>query len=118
MGPFQELTPECNGTVNVTTFGHQTDTYTISTTDIRHLQAIQSRTDRHAGYTGLLGNFETMLFINQNDDVYPWGDLPGHPGLGVFQRYDTEDEARDGHQEFVTRVQRFLLAREQPAQQP
>ncbi len=50
-----------------------------------------------------------MLFIDgESETIYPFGDLPGHPGIGVFQRYDTEDQARDGHQNFVTRVQRYL----------
>ena len=103
------IPPECQGTVKVTSFTCGENTYTISTTEIMSLHLIQAIHDRAAGYIGLLGNYETMLFINQESLVYPFGDLPGHPGLGVFQRYGTEEEARDGHQEFVTQVQRLLL---------
>ncbi len=108
MTDFEEMRPECDGSVNVTTFRHNEKVYTISTTDVRHLANIQAKFDRNEGYFGELGNYETMLFINQKSMVYPFGDLPGHRGLGVFQRYDTEEQARDGHQEFVTRIQRTL----------
>src|SRR5579859_1520506 len=109
MQTFEELAPACEATVNATTFKYQGKTYTISTTDITHLRPMQRIFDAHHGYTGNLGYYETMLFIDgESDRIYPFGDLPGHAGLGVFQRYDTEEEARDGHQIFVTRVQRIL----------
>jgi hypothetical protein len=113
MPVFEEVAPECARSVNVTSFRYEEKTYTISTTDIRHLHVEQRYHDRHAGYTGILGNYETMLFIDQNSMVYPFADMPGWPELGVFQRYETEDAARDGHQDFVTRVQRILLKSEQ-----
>jgi len=95
--------------INVTSFRFQGKNYTVSTTSLNALLPIQRRVDLDAGYTGKLGLYETMLFVNgQSVEVYPFGDLPGHHGLGVFLRYDTEEEARDGHQEFVTRVQRHL----------
>src|SRR5260221_9018312 len=108
MDEFEEIAPECEGTVNVTTFRFQGKIYTISTTEIMSLHAVQSIVDARAGYTGTLGNYETMLFINQDSMVYPFGDLPGHPGLGVFQRYDDEDTARDGHYTFMARVKHIL----------
>jgi hypothetical protein len=110
---FEELAPECNGTVNVTTFRHQGSVYTVSTTDIRPYHYAQRHQDYRAGYTGKLGNFETMLFIDQDSNIYPFHDLPGHQGLGVFVRYDTEDEAHDGHQSFVTQVKKALQAKGQ-----
>ena len=57
-----------------------------------------------------------MLFIDgesNGDDVYPFGDMPDNETQGVFQRYDTVDEAREGHQKFVERVKQILLSREQ-----
>lgn len=106
---FVEIAPECQASVNVTSFRFQGKNYTISTTGIIDFLLIQKRVDTNAGYTGKLGLYETMLFVDgESVEVYPFGDLPGHRGLGVFQRYDTEDEARDGHQEFVTRVKRIL----------
>ena len=112
---FEPITPECLSSVNVTSFRFQGKNYTISTTDITDLLVIQQVVDVEYGYTGKLGRYETMLFVDgQSVAVYPFGDLPGHHGLGVFQRYDTEDEARDGHQEFVTRVQRQLESQVEP----
>jgi len=111
MTPFEALPPECEGTVNVTSFRFQGKNYTISTTEIMSLRRVQQMVDRDAGYTGMTGSYETMLFIDSESLIYPFGDLPGHHSLGVFQRYDTEDEARDGHQEFVTRVQHALLGK-------
>jgi hypothetical protein len=106
---FEDLPPECDGsTVNATTFRYENSIYTVSTTSIMHLHHVQRRHDLHAGYQGPLGNYETMLFIDQESMIYPFGDLPGHKGLGVFIRYETEDEARDGHQTFVTRVKKTL----------
>jgi len=105
---FEELPPECAGTVNTTTFRYNGKRYTISTTEIVSLHELQRMWDLKTGYTGILGNYETMLFIDGESECYPFGDLPGWAGLGVFQRYETEGEARDGHQEFVTRVKRIL----------
>jgi hypothetical protein len=64
--------------------------------------------DAQAGYTGILDNFETMLFVDGECQEYPFGDLSGHAGLGVFQRYQAEEQARDGHQAFMTSVKRLL----------
>lgn len=106
---FEDLPPEGEGTCNVTSFRFQEHVYTISTTCIVSLRFIQSLHDIQAGYMGPLGNYETMLFIDGDSLIYPFGDLPGHSRLGVFQRYETEEEARDGHQIFVTRVKRQLV---------
>jgi hypothetical protein len=105
---FQEIEPECNATVNVTSLRYRQHNYTISTTEIISFQKTQLIYDKTAGYTGKTGNYETMLFVESESAIYPFGDLPGYLGLGVFQRYDTEDEARDGHQQFVTQVKQIL----------
>ena len=106
---FEELSPECLAAVNVTTFRYNGNRYTVSTTEIVSVHTFQRRWDLKAGYTGILGNYETMWFINGESECYPFGDLPGCAGLGVFQRYEAEEEARDGHQSFVTRVKRILI---------
>lgn len=105
---IEEIEPECKGTVNVTTLKFQGTIYTISTTEIMSLKTLQRMHDLQAGYEGETGNYETMLFINQDSLIYPFGYLPGHPGLGVFQRYETEDEAYAGHQAFVKSVKGIL----------
>jgi len=94
--------------VSVTSFRFKGNNYTISTTTLDNLKHIQRMYDEQAGYTGPLGNYETMLFIDGESMVYPFGNLPGHVKLGVFQRHETEEEARDGHQQFVTLVQKEL----------
>lgn len=96
-----------------TSFRYNGSVYTIATTDISHLRIMQDIVDSQNGYIGKRGNYETMLFIDGESIIYPFGDLPGHPRLGVFQRYGTEDEARGGHQEFVSKVKQILLSREQ-----
>lgn len=124
---FEEV-PTVGGadTISLATFRCQGHIYTVSTVDIRPLHAVQRIYDHDAGCTwedgsaegmvsapgNLVGNYETMLFVDGESVMPPFGDLPGWPGLGVFQRYLTEDGARDGHQDFVTWVQRLLSAQE------
>jgi hypothetical protein len=106
---FKPIAPECDADIAVTSFRFRGKNYTISTISLVPLIDIQKVLDAKYGYSGNLGAFETMLFINgESDHIFPFGDLPGHHGLGVFARWDTEDAARDGHQEFVTRVQKCL----------
>ena len=53
-------------------------------------------------------DFETMLFLNDVPAEFPFGDLPGNELQGVYQRYTTQEEAKQGHSEFVTRVKAIL----------
>ena len=87
--------------------------YLIVTSDVHLLRLLQNVVDQRYGYNGPQGNYETLLFRNHEEcaDLYPFGDLPGHQGTGVFQRYDTEEEARVGHQNFVLRVKKELRKR-------
>jgi hypothetical protein len=122
---IEELDPEFNAsnTINCTTLLHEGKVYTISTAklsgapDYGFCCFITALGDLLNGNTDLADkDYETMLFIDREcngSDVYPFGDMPGNEMQGVFQRYDTEDEARDGHQEFVARVKQILLSREQ-----
>ncbi len=88
----------------------QGQVYIVATTDITGLCEMQARFDEQAGYTGEAGTYESMLFTQTGESLlYPFGDLPGHEGLGVFQRYATEEQARDGHQVFLTQVQQTLM---------
>lgn len=57
-------------------------------------------------------DFETMLFLNDLPVPYPFGDLPGNELQGVYQRYTTEEEAKQGHSEFVTQVKAILSEEE------
>ena len=109
---------ECVGgatTISLNSFRFAGQRYTVITSDITHLQHIQYGFDREAGYQGILGNYETMLFIGEDEqNIFPdnpFPELPGHPKLGYFARYETEDEARDGHQAFVTKLQQLLAAK-------
>lgn len=87
--------------------------YLIITSDVHLLKPLQNIVDQRHGYNDLHRNYETLLFRNYEEcaDLYPFGDLPGHKGIGVFQRYDTEEEARAGHQDFVLRVKKELRKR-------
>lgn len=88
------------------------EVYIVVTSDIHQLTRLQAGIDKQFGYSGPAGNYETMLFRGEESvGLYPFGDLPGCMGIGVFQRYDTEDEARDGHQVFMTQVKRELRNR-------
>lgn len=40
------------------------------------------------------GNYETMVFASENGEITNWTELD-------FRRYDTEEEARAGHEEVV-----------------
>lgn len=122
---IEELDPEFNAsnTVKCTTFLHEGKVYTISTARLSGAPDYGFCSLMTAWGDSLNDNehltdkdYETMLFIDgecNGSDVYPFGDMPGNEMQGVFQRYDTEDEARDGHQEFVSRVKQILLSKEQ-----
>lgn len=103
------LMPWPQYTVNAVAFKYSGHEYVIITSDITRCRNIQLRYDESAGYTGGFKPYESMLFVDNESMDYPFGDLPGHHDLGIFQRYDTEEQARDGHQTFVTRVKRVLL---------
>lgn len=122
---IEELDPEFNASnaINCTTFLHEGKTYTVSTVRLSGASMLSFCNYMTTLGDSLNGNshltdkdYETMLFIDgecNGSDVYPFGDMPGNEMQGVFQRYDTEREARDGHQEFVARVKQILLSREQ-----
>ncbi len=116
---LEEMEPEwwAPNTIDVTTFAYQGKTYTISTCRLSGspmpalMGLITTMGDALTGNEEQTDkDYETMLFIDgaSNDGVYPFGDLPGNDTQGVYQRYDTEDEARKGHQEFVERVKQVL----------
>ncbi len=88
------------------------EVYVVVTSDIHQLNLLQAEVDRQYGYSGPAGNYETMLFKGEEStSLYPFGDLPGCMGIGIFQRYNDEDESRDGHQVFMTQVKRELRNR-------
>lgn len=123
MATFEEMKPEWwqGNTVNVTSFRYQGKTYTISTCDLDNTPMplytgfMTALGDRMTGNTEQTHKrYETMLFIDgasNSVSVYPFGDLPGNATQGVYQRYETEEEAEKGHQEFVTRVKGILLSK-------
>lgn len=122
---IEELSPEFNAsnTIKCTTLGFEGKTYTVSTArlsggpDYGFWSLITAWGDSLNGNEHLTDkDYETMLFVDgecNGSDVYPFGDMAGNEIQGVFQRYDTEDEAKDGHQEFVSRVKQILLSKEQ-----
>jgi len=123
MATIKYLDPEwwVANTINVTTFRYKGKTYTISTVRLsavadpvmrRYSRFLTELGDTMTGNTALTDkDYETMLFIDgesTGDAVYPFGDLPGNKKQGTYVRYDTEDQARDGHQEFVSQVKHIL----------
>lgn len=121
---FEELDPEFNAsnTIECTTFAFEGKTYTVSTVrlsggpDYNFWSLITALGDAINDNTDLTDkDYETTLFVDgeaNGSTVYPFGDMPGNEMQGIFQRYDTKDEARVGHQEFVERVKQVLSAKE------
>lgn len=56
-------------------------------------------------------DYETMLFIDGTPAKPPFGDMFGNRMQGIFQRYGTEDGAKQGHQQFVEKVKQVLIDR-------
>jgi hypothetical protein len=122
---IEELEPEFNAdnTIECTSFAFEGKTYTISTARLSgapyplFMSFVTALGDHFNDNSDLTDkDYETMLFIDgesNGSDVYPFGDMPGNETQGVFQRYDTVDEAREGHQKFVERVKQILLSKEQ-----
>lgn len=120
---FEELAPEFNqpNTVACTTFLHDGKTYTISTCQLSlaplqfYASAATAIGDALNGNRDLTGlDYETMLFVDGQSNgvtVYPFGNMEGNRMQGIFQRYGSEDEAKQGHQEFVAKVKQALIDR-------
>ena len=103
--------------IAVTTLVFEDKNYTISTARLSGVDPmLRSYTDFMTALgDSMTGNddqtdkdYETMLFIDGDSDTYPFGDLPGNDFQGTYQRYDTEEEARTGHLDFVERVKQEL----------
>lgn len=114
---FEEIEPEFaeSNTIACTTFLFNSKTYTISTCRLSGApnyawcRAVTILGDIKQGNTHLTNkDYETMLFIDGSPHRYPFGGMPGNAMQGIFQRYDTESEARDGHSQFVERVKQTL----------
>ena len=118
MAEFEALPPEWwqPNTVNVTTFGHGTSVYTVSTCSLSgspmpfFTAFVTTLGDNLTGNSDETGkDYETMLFVDgESVTIYPFGDLPGNEVQGVYQRYETREEAQVGHDVFVVRVQGIL----------
>lgn len=117
MAPFEEIAPEFAepNTVACTTFLFDEQTYTVSTCRLsgapnyflcRMITIAGDRANNNEHLTNK--DYETLLFLNGEPAPYPFGDMFGNETQGIFERYDTEDEACSGHQDFVARVKQVL----------
>lgn len=118
---IEEIDPEFaeSNTVDCTSFTHEGKVYTVSTCQLSGSPILLFTSFMTMLGDSMMSNeddtekdYETMLFIDgESGGFYPFGDLPGNELQGIYQRYETEEEAKTGHQQFVDRVKVVLLTK-------